>query len=366
MDFVRKLNLKGHLLTAISYLIPIVCGAGFLIAIGMAFGGSSQGTLVQGEFSLWDALATMGGAGLGLLPVVIATGISYSIAAKPGIAPGFIIGLTANAIGAGFIGGIIGGYMAGWLVLAILKYVKVPNWAKGLMPTLVIPFISSIVGGLIMVYIIGVPISALTLLLTNFLDGLGNSSLLIFGGVIGLLSGVDYGGPINKTVFAFVLTMQAEGLNGPITALQLVNTATPIGFGLAYFIARMFGKNIYSKVEVETLKSAVPMGVINIVEGVIPLVMNDIVRGVVATAIGGFAGGATTMILGADATVPFGGVLMIPTMSRPWAGVIAILVNVVVTAVVLAVIKKNVSEEDLENVVEKEEEEINLDDIQIF
>ena len=184
--------------------------------------------------------------------------------------------------------------------------------------------------------------------------------------MIGLLSGVDYGGPINKTVFAFVLTMQAEGLNGPITALQLVNTATPIGFGLAFFIAKLFGKNIYTKLEVETLKSAVPMGVINIVEGVIPLVMNDIVRGVVATAIGGFAGGATTMILGADATVPFGGVLMIPTMSRPWAGVIAILVNVVVTAVVLAVIKKNVTEEDAAMQVEKEEEDINLEDIQIF
>lgn len=366
MEAIKKLNLKGHLLTAISYLIPIVCGAGFLIAIGMAFGGTSQGTLVQGEFSIWDALATMGGAGLGLLPVVIATGISYSIAAKPGIAPGFIIGLTANAIGAGFIGGILGGYLAGYLVLGILKHVKVPKWTKGLMPTLIIPFIASIVGGLVMVYIIGAPIAALTLLLTNFLDGLGNSSLLIFGGVIGLLSGIDYGGPINKTVFAFVLTMQAEGLNGPITALQLVNTATPIGFGLAYFIAKMFRKNIYTKVEVETLKSAVPMGVINIVEGVIPLVMNDIVRGVVATAIGGFAGGATTMILGADATVPFGGVLMIPTMSRPWAGVIAILVNVLVTAVVLAVIKKNVPEEEMDLVVEKEEEDISLDDIQIF
>lgn len=365
MEKIKKLNLKGHLLTAISYLIPIVCGAGFLIAIGMAFGGTSQGTLVQGKFSFFDALATMGGAGLGLLPVVIATGISYSIAAKPGIAPGFIIGLTANAIGAGFIGGILGGYLSGFLVLAILNHVKVPNWTKGLMPTLIIPFVASILGGLIMVYIIGTPVALFTSFLTNFLDGLGNSSLLIFGGVIGLLSGVDYGGPINKTVFAFVLTMQAEGINGPITALQLVNTATPIGFGLAYFVAKIFRKNIYTKVEVETLKSAVPMGVINIVEGVIPLVMNDIVRGVVATAIGGFAGGATTMILGADATVPFGGVLMIPTMSRPWAGVIAILVNVLVTAVVLAIIKKDVGKE-VESVVEKEEEDIDLGDIQIF
>ena len=66
----------------------------------------------------------------------------FSIAGKPGIAPGFIIGLTANAVGAGFIGGILGGYLAGYLVLAILKYVKLPNWARGLMPTLIIPFLT--------------------------------------------------------------------------------------------------------------------------------------------------------------------------------------------------------------------------------
>ena len=65
MKKIKELNLKGHLLTAISYLIPIVCGAGFLIAIGMAFGGSSQDALVQGKFTIWDALATMGGKGSG-------------------------------------------------------------------------------------------------------------------------------------------------------------------------------------------------------------------------------------------------------------------------------------------------------------
>jgi PTS system fructose-specific IIC component len=114
---------------------------------------------------------------------------------------------------------------------------------------------------------------------------------------------VDFGGPLNKTCFAFVLTLQAQGINEPITALQLVNTATPIGFGLAFFIAKLLRKNIYNREEVETLKSAVPMGIVNIVEGSIPIVMNDIVRGIAAAAIGA-CGGAVTMVYGADATVP--------------------------------------------------------------
>ncbi len=363
MEFIRKLNLKGHLLTAISYMIPVVCGAGFLIAFGMAMGGDTAADLTHVGFSFWDALAVMGAAGLGLLPMIISAGISYSIADKPGIAPGIIIGLTANTIGAGFIGGILGGFIGGLLVVLIIKYLKVPSWAKGLMPTLIIPFLSSLIGGLLMIYIIGAPIALFTNMLTNFLNGMGTSSLLVFGIVIGALSGIDYGGPINKTVFAFVLAMQAEGVNGPITTLQLVNTATPIGFGLAFFVARMFKKDIYTSAEIETLKAAVPMGFVNIVEGIIPIVMNDIIRCIIATAIGGAAGGAVSMAMQANATVPFGGVLMIPTMENPLGGVLSIIVNVIVTAIVLAILKKPVKED---MVVELEEEDINLDDIQII
>ena len=51
-------NPKGHLLTAISFLIPIVCGAGFIIAIGMGLGGTVQDTLTPGQFDLWQAMAT--------------------------------------------------------------------------------------------------------------------------------------------------------------------------------------------------------------------------------------------------------------------------------------------------------------------
>ena len=280
MEQLKKLNLKGHLLTAISYMIPIVCGGGFLVAIGMALGGTNMYAdgLVQGQFTFWDALATMGGAALGLLPLIIAVGIAYSIAGKPGIAPGFVVGLSAIAISAGFIGGILGGYIAGYLAVFIIKNFKIPSWAKGLMPTVIVPLISSFVAGLIMIYVCGVPIAAFTDWLTALLMGLGTSSKLVLGLVIGFLCIVDFGGPINKTVYAFTLTLLASGINEPVTALQLVNTATPIGFGFAYFIAKALRKNIYDAEQVENLKSAVPMGVLNIVEGVIPIVMSDLVR----------------------------------------------------------------------------------------
>ncbi|HGN1705397.1 TPA: PTS fructose transporter subunit IIC [Providencia rettgeri] len=360
----KTANLKGHLLTAISFLIPIVCGAGFIIAIGMAFGGTVQDTLISEQFNLWQVFATVGAKALGLLPVVIAVGISSSIAGKPGIAPGFCVGLAANAISAGFIGGIIGGYISGYIALAIIKHVKVPSWARGLMPTLIIPFFASIISCLIMVYIIGTPIGLFTDTLTSFLRNMGTSSNLVLGAVIGALCIIDFGGPINKTCFAFVLTLQAQGINEPITALQLVNTATPVGFGLAYFIGRLLRKNIYNSEEIETLKSAVPMGVVNIVEGAIPIVMNDIIRGIIAAAIGGACGGAITMIYGADATVPFGGIFMIPTMSNPMAGIMALLVNILVTGIIYAVIKKDVPRDVMSN-DDYEEEELNLDNIKI-
>lgn len=368
MEKLKSLNLKSHLLTAISYMLPIVCGGGFLVAIGMAMGGTNlygEG-LIQGQFTFWDALATMGGAALGLLPLIIAVGIAFSIAGKPGIAPGFIVGLSAIAISAGFIGGILGGYIAGYLAIGLIKNLKLPAWAKGLMPTVIVPLISSFLAGLIRIYVFGVPIAAFTEWLKNVLLGLGTSSKLLLGIVIGSLCIVDFGGPINKTVYAFTLTLLASGIREPVTALQLVNTATPIGFGLAYFIAKALHKNIYEAEQVENLKSAVPMGILNIVEGVIPIVMSDIVRALIASAVGGACGGAVTMVLGADSTVPFGGFLMLPTMTRPWTGLLAILVNVLVTGCVYAAIAKNKVETAVEGTEEEEEPDLDDLDLQVF
>ncbi len=56
--------------------------------------------------------------------------------------------------------------------------------------------------------------------------------------------------------------------------------------------------------------------------------------------------------------------MKIPTMSNPVAGIMALLVNIVVTATVYAVIKKDVPRDVIIN-NDNEEEDLNLDDIKI-
>src|SRR5699024_1875827 len=144
---------------------------------------------------------------------------------------------------------------------------KVPDWAEGLKPMLLIPLLSSMISVLVMYFIIGKPVAAGTALLEDYIANLDPTNLLIYGAIIGVLSSVDYGGPINKTVFAFVLSLQSEGILEPITVLMLASMVTPFGFAMAYLFQKIFRKNIYTKKETDTLKAAFPMGVLMITEG---------------------------------------------------------------------------------------------------
>ena len=59
-----------------------------------------------------------------------------------------------------------------YLALFIIKNLKLPSWAKGLMPTVIVPLISSFIAGLVMIYVLGIPIAAFTTWLTDVLMGL--------------------------------------------------------------------------------------------------------------------------------------------------------------------------------------------------
>lgn len=357
---MKKINIKEPALTAISYLIPVVVAGGFLLAIGNIMGGKAL-TTINGTINFWDAFSTMGSQILGLLPVVVGTGVSFAIADKPGIAPGFLVGLVSIVVKAGFLGGLVGGYIAGWITLLIIKYIKVPSWMQGMMPTLIIPLFASGIAGLIMFYIIGTPISTAMNWLTGYISSLNTSQKFLYGAIIGVLASIDYGGAINKTVFAFVLTLQSQGINEPITCLILASMVTPFGFTLAYFFGKLFHKKIYTQMEIETLKTAFPMGIFEITEGSLPIVMNDLGRSILATGIGGAIGGGFSMYWGADSHIPASGLLAIPTMTKPGAFIGALIIGSIVTGTVYFLIKKPVTKETQD----KEEQEIDLNDLKI-
>ncbi|MDT2818080.1 PTS fructose transporter subunit IIC [Vagococcus lutrae] len=362
MKLINEIGFKKHLMTAISFFLPIICASGFLLAIGNMMGGSSIESFADG-FSFADTMTTMGGYGLGFLPMIVSTAIAYSIADKPGIAPGLIVGFVAHGIGTGFLGGIASGYISGIVVVILVAILKVPKWMEGLMPTLVIPFISAFIAGLIMYYIVGTPINWFTGLVTNYLGGLNTSSLFLYGAVIGILASIDYGGAINKVVFAFVFALFSEGIYEPITVLILVSMITPFGLTIAYFIGKIINKNIYTRQDVETLKTAFPMGVVQITEGCFPIVLKDLPRHMIATGIGGAIGGGLSMLWGADSHIPASGMLAVPTMTKPWAFIAALLIGSLVHSIVILMIKKPATEEP-ETVI-KEEEDISWDELNI-
>ena len=230
MEKIKQIGFKKHLMTAISFFLPIIVASGFLLAIGNMMGGASIENFRDG-FSFADTMTTMGGYGLGFLPMIVSTAIAYSIGDKPGIAPGLIVGFVAHGIGTGFLGGVVGGYVAGYTVALLMAVIKVPKWMEGLLPTLVLPFLSAFIAGMVMYYVVGTPIIWFTDLITAYLGNLNTSSLFLYGAIIGVLASIDYGGAINKVVFAFVFALFSEGIYEPITVLILVSMTTPYALG---------------------------------------------------------------------------------------------------------------------------------------
>lgn len=162
-------------------------------------------------------LNDLGSAGFAMMIPILAGYISYSLAGKPGLVPGFILGYVANnPIGAGevktgFLGALILGLAAGFLV-RWCKTWKVPNMFKPIMPILIVPIFTTLVIGLLYIYVIATPIGMLMDWLVKVLGGMQGGNALLLGAIIGAMTAVDMGGPINKTATAFTLALMAESV----------------------------------------------------------------------------------------------------------------------------------------------------------
>lgn len=343
MSSLKKLNIKMHMMTGISYMIPVVVVGGLCMALGKAFGGWDIGSneAMIGSIPYW--INTLGSTAMKFVVPVLTAGIAYSIADRPGIVPGLVLGFLSTEIRAGFLGGLLAGFILGHFI-NWMKTWKLPNWLKGLQPVMIIPFVSTMVVGLSFVLLLSIPIVWITDALTNWIISLNGGSKFILGAVIGACMGFDMGGPVNKTASAVANGLGADGIYGPMSAKIIGGMTPPLGIGLA---ALMVPKK-FSKTEVETAKTAVPMGLCFITEGVLPFAAADPIRVIPSTMLGSALAGGLAVMWGVESMAGHGGVFVVPMMTNPLMFLVALVIGTLVTGIVYAILKRPVSLADVE------------------
>ncbi len=330
-----------HLMTGVSYMIPFVVAGGLLIAIAFAIGGiyvyedQYQNTLG------WSLFQIGANAGFALMVPILAGFIAFSIADRPGLAPGMIGGMLAASGGSGFLGGIVAGFIAGYATAWLNRAIKLPRNLAGLKPVLILPLLGSLIVGLLMVYVVGAPVSRALQALTTWLTGMQNSSALVLGLILGAMMAFDMGGPVNKSAYAFSVGLLGSQIYGPMAAVMAAGMTPPLGLALATFLF----KNRFTADEREAGKAAAVLGISFITEGAIPFAARDPFRVIPSIMTGSAVAGALSLLFGAQLRVPHGGVFVLPipnAVTNLGMYVVAIVVGTLVTAGMLYLLKRPV------------------------
>ncbi len=367
-------EIRRWLLTGVSYMIPFVAAGGLLIALGFLLAGYPVSTENPATGTSWAqtwvlnnsladlpvstvdnlngglvgyigaALFLLGGLAFGFLVPALAGYIAYAIADRPGIAPGFVVGVVANTVSAGFLGGIIGGVIAGLAALWISR-AKVPAFARGLMPVVIIPLGATLIAGGLMVFVLGRPLAAAQSGLTNWLNGLSGTSVVLLGILLGLMMAFDMGGPVNKAAYAFATTgLATVDLADPSSdRFPLVIMATVMAAGmvppLALALSSALRPRLYTPAERDNGKAAWLLGAAFITEGAIPFAAADPLRVIPSIMIGGATTGAIVAAAGVELQAPHGGLLVFFAMNGFLMFLLALVIGTIVGAVAVTIAK---------------------------
>ncbi|OED90365.1 PTS fructose transporter subunit IIBC [Vibrio breoganii] len=325
-----------HLMTGVSHMLPVVVAGGLIIALSFVFGIEAfkqEGTLAAALMSIG------GGSAFALMIPVLAGYIAFSIADRPGLAPGLVGGMLASTLGAGFLGGIAAGFIAGYSAKFIAEKLSLPQSMEALKPILIIPFVATLFTGLVMIYVVGSPVAATMSGLENFLNTMGAGNAVMLGILLGAMMCFDLGGPVNKAAYAFGVGLLASQQYAPMAAIMAAGMVPALGMGLATFLA----KSKFEASAREAGKASFVLGLCFISEGAIPFAAKDPMRVIPSCMAGGALTGALSMLFGAELLAPHGGlfVLLIPNAISPvLMYLVAIAAGTAVTGFSYAFLKK--------------------------
>ena len=338
-----------QLMNGVSHMLPFVVGGGILIAIAFLIDGLSIDINAlpadqRSNFGTITPIAAMfkniGGVAFGLMLPVLAGFIGMAIGDRPALALGFVGGMMAANGKSGFLGALVAGFLAGYLILGLRKICdKLPDAIEKLAPVLIYPVVGILIMGLAMSFVVEPIMGGINTGLNNFLSGMGDSSRIVLGLILGGMMAIDMGGPFNKAAYVFGTAAITAG-NYDIMAAVMIGGMTP---PCAIALATLLFKNKFTKEERDAGPTNFIMGLAFITEGAIPFAASDPLHVLPSCIIGSALAGALSMAFHCTLMAPHGGIFVFPVVGNAVMYLVALVAGTVVSALLLGVLKKKVT-----------------------
>nr|WP_315045344.1 fructose-specific PTS transporter subunit EIIC [uncultured Leptotrichia sp.] len=365
-----KKGLYKHLLSGVSYMLPLVISGGILIALAFLVDTLAGNANVGGGFGTTAPLAkllmTIGKSAFGLFLPILGGYIAFSISERAALTSGLVAGLLATELPyllmgveskkipptPGFIGALIGGFLAGVVVKLLIKVLSgLPRSLNGLKMILLYPVLSVLITGTIMWVVVNPIATFINVWLNNGLSSMQGASAILLGAILGGMMSVDMGGPINKVAYVFgtgtltAATMTSGGTFS-MAAVMAGGMVPPIAIALASTIF----KNKFTEQEREAGLTNYIMGFSFITEGAIPYAAADPTRVIPASVVGSAVAGALIGLFRVKIPAPHGGILVMGLSKTANGGngfflyLFAVIIGAIVSAILLGLLKKKVDE----------------------
>ena len=338
-----------QLMNGVSHMLPFVVGGGILIAIAFLIDGLNVDINAlpadqRSNFGTITPIAAMfkniGGVAFGLMLPVLAGFIGMAIGDRPALALGFVGGMLAANGKSGFLGALVAGFLAGYLIVGLRKICdKLPEAIEKLAPVLIYPVVGILIMGLAVNFVVEPVMGGINTGLNNFLSGMGDSSRVVLGLILGGMMAIDMGGPFNKAAYVFGTAAIAAG-NYDIMAAVMIGGMTP---PCAIALATLLFKNKFTKEERDAGPTNFIMGLAFITEGAIPFAASDPLHVLPSCIIGSALAGALSMAFHCTLMAPHGGIFVFPVVGNAVMYLVALVAGTVVSALLLGVLKKKVT-----------------------
>ena len=375
-----------HLMTGISYMIPVLIMGGLIgafsqiipyVILGIDPSYSIDAALNTGAYtgfneSLLKLAYIMQSFGFTLFSFAIplfAAFTASSIAGRTALVAGFIGGYIATnpvatlsfsdgawapeaPVAAGFLGAIIIAFAIGYFVKWLNNIIKLPHNWMAFKTTFLVPLISALVTMILMVFLITPIGGLLNEGIRSVLEAAGAAGQYIYALVLSATTAFDLGGPVNKAAGFIALGFTTEKVL-PITARALSIVIPSIGLGLTTLIDRkLVGRRVYDKQFYEAGKTSIFLAFMGISEGAIPFALERPSFTIPLYVVGSIIGSLSAVALGAVQWFPESAVWAWPLITNKLSYILGLAIGAIFIAVVNTLYRNNLIKKGKLQVIE--------------